>query len=195
MSKTHFIIFAPPAHLFEKNDIYTPFSRFSYIHGTYIKAIADCFFLSNKFRFNNTLHYYTFFKNSTYIISFDGKKLRYLGPSYFSASNLLLRALTHIVNPRSKKGKLTPGLSVEKIEEEPFIHIQKKYESKDIFLITNRTQTKKEEITTQLSHEGAVFLFGYQKKNKNWKEIFLGDIEIDEQMILLNYYLDLYKLC
>ena len=118
MSKTHFIIFAPPAHLFEKNDIYTPFSRFSYIHGTYIKAIADCFFLSNKFRFNNTLHYYTFFKNSTYIISFDGKKLRYLGPSYFSASNLLLRALTHIVNPRSKKGKLTPGLSVEKIEEE-----------------------------------------------------------------------------
>ncbi|UJG39804.1 MAG: hypothetical protein K9W45_08025 [Candidatus Heimdallarchaeum aukensis] len=194
MSKNHFVIFAPPTPLFTKNDIYIPFSRLSYIHGTYIKAIADCFFLSNKFRFNNILHYYTLFKNNTYLISFNGKKLRYLGPSYFSASNLLLRALTHIVNPRSNKGKLTPGLTVEKIEEETLNHFQKRYKGKDIFLISNRTQAQKSDIDNQLTHE-AVFLFGYQKKEKNWKEIFLGNIEIDEQMILLNYYLDLCKLC
>ena len=184
MLKNFFVIQAPPLS-FTKRDIYTPFSSFSSM-GQFIKAISDTFFLSNKFRFDNFLYFCTEYKQRSYVITFDGEKMRYLGPSLFSAAHLLLRVQAHIDNPNTKKGKLTPGLSVY---QESFDLILEKH-SKDNwiqFIPANVSDITNLELSSK-----NIFIYGIANllKITDIKKVYCGKLDIDEQVILTNYVLD-----
>ncbi|MHA1686363.1 MAG: hypothetical protein ACTSYD_08105 [Candidatus Heimdallarchaeaceae archaeon] len=187
MYSYRFIIFAPTLD-FTKQDLYNNPERF-YEQGQYIKSISDAFFLSNHFRHNLTLFYYTCINNENYTIALDGSKLRYLGPSFFSAAHLLLRAKRHIKDPSSKAGKLTPGLSVRKTTAEEVldsVHLSK------ATFITNKSERNNSLNNWQIEiTQIDTFLFG--NIPKEWYNILptisFGPLFVDEQVILTNYYL------
>lgn len=186
MYSYRFIFFAPPLN-FTKQDLYNNPEKFDE-QGQYIKSISDAFFLSNHFRHNLTLFYYTKVNNNKYVIILDGSKLRYLGPSFFSASHLLLRAKKHIEDPSSKAGKLTPGLTVaETSVKEIFRSINP---SKAIFITNNSERTNSlNEWQIDIPHINT-FLFGKIPKEMNsFPTISFGSLFVDELVILTNYYL------
>ncbi|MHA1302264.1 MAG: hypothetical protein ACTSQE_09395 [Candidatus Heimdallarchaeaceae archaeon] len=184
MPRNCFILFAPPIS-FSTTDIYSPFSPFSKTFGSYIKAISDAFFLSNNFRHHNILHFCTQYKNEPYIITFHGKRIRFLGPSFFSAAHLVQRALNHIDNPHSKKGKLTPGLTVSQTSLE---ELKEKYNDKKWFHITS-LEEKKEEPFQLIPN--AVYCFGESNKvTEAFTKIVFNKLNIDEQVIITNFLLD-----
>ena len=180
-------IFNAPTISFSKNDLYSRDFSFEKTC-SYIKAISDSFFLSNEFRKENVLYYCTQYEEKPIIIVFDGKTIRFLGPSFFSAAHLLLRAKNHLINPNSKSGKLTPGLSVlmqpsdwvlDRFIEEELILIQKSSKAMEIELLEPHM-------------EANIFLFGFEKLPDKYKqvEIPLGPLAIDEQVIMVNHIRD-----
>jgi len=180
-------VFNAPAISFSKTDLYSKDFSFEKT-GSYIKAISDSFFLSNEFRKNNVVYYCTQYKEEPITIIFDGKTIRYLGPSFFSAAHLLLRAKDHIDNPNSKSGKLTPGLTVHK---QPSEGVLEKFAEKELMKIQ---RSSKIIITPQLESclDTNVFLFGFDKLPMKYRqiEIPLGPLAINEQVIMINYFLD-----
>lgn len=185
MHSHYFIINAPPFSL-TKNNLYTSKNSLE-CEGTYIKAVSDAFFLSNNFRKNLMLYYCTSYNSESYIVGFDGSKLRYLGPSSFSASLLLLRAKNYLIDPKRKSGKLTPGLEVirdsvswvlEKFPKEKMLIIKKEKK------VSPNYQKKIADSNT--------FLFGFEgiELSKEYNSTSLGPIDIDEQVILTNYTLE-----
>ncbi len=190
MSKTVFIINAP-SFSFDKPDLYS--TEFSHNKlNQYIKAIADSFFLSNHFRKNNLVYYCTDFGGESYQITFKGDELRFLGPSFFSAGHLLLRAKNHIINPDSKKGKLTPGISVHRRKME---WVFDKYRNERCFqIIASKTISKN--ISLNMSSNSNVFFYGFENlselENKITKRS-LGPLDIDEQIIMTNFMIESVK--
>ncbi len=186
MSRYYFALNSP-AISFSKSDLYSKNEKMIQI-GPYIKAISDAFFLSNQFRKNLFLYYYTSFDNKSLVITFDGSSLRYLGPSFFSAGQLLIRVMNHITNPSSKQGKLTPGLEVHK-EESSWI-FEKHSKDKWIQISYSNIQDK---LFSKFSMSFPIlFLFGFDKINtKNIEyNISWGPLEIDEQVILTNHHIE-----
>ena len=186
MLKYYFVINAPPLS-FSKFELYLQNSKIN-LMGPFIKAISDAFFLSNQFRKNNFVYYCTKYKNTQYIVTFNGETLRYLGPSFFSAAHLLLRAKNHIKDSKSRSGKLTPGLSVYK-ESTNWI-FEKHAEDIWINIIKNDYITEKYPLTS--SKSSYVFFYNFENKNLNNKAIklSLGPLDIDEQVILTNYFIE-----
>ena len=180
-------VFNAPSISFSKTDLYSEDFLFE-SSGAYIKAISDSFFLSNEFRKNNLLLYCTKYNEEPITISFDGKTIRFLGPSFFSAAHLLLRAKNHIDNPNSKSGKLTPGLSVHK---QPLAWVLEKFAEKQLIKIQSSPKAR---ISNQLEScsDSDIFLFGFDKLPQKYNQIELpiGPLAIDEQVIMLNYFLD-----
>ena len=154
----------------------------------YIKAISDAFFLSNNFRKNLCLYFCTSFKNESLIIAFDGSSLRYLGPSFFSAAHLLIRVMNHMTSPTSKQGKLTPGISVHKKRLD---WILEKHSKDNWIQVTQLDEQEKHPINFSLSSP-VLFLFGFNDivLEKIEQKISWGPIEIDEQVILTNHYIE-----
>ena len=184
-------VFNAPSLSFNKSDLYKNEFINSNLH-PFVKAISDSFFLSNDFRKNHTAYFLTSIEGKPYQIIFKGNELRFLGPSFFSAAHLLLRAKNHILYPDSKKGKLTPGLSVQKQDIEG---ICEKYPNGKYFLIDSSEITENYSKLTQKS-DTMIFLFGFSDKeilDKEYEKIFLNDLEIDEQVIILNYQLESVK--
>jgi hypothetical protein len=186
MSQHYFVLNSPPIS-FSKSDLYKRSENMSQI-SPYIKAISDAFFLSNSFRKNLCLYFYTRIKKEPTIISFEGSSLRYLGPSFFSAAHLLIRAINSRTNPNSKKGKLTPGLSVY---EEELDWILEKHTEHTWVQVSNTD--KQEELPSNVSLASPVlFLFGFDnvKLEKIEHKISWPTLEIDEQVILTNHYIE-----
>ena len=186
MSRYYFIINAPPLS-FSKSELYQQNLKINSM-GSFIKAISDAFFLSNQFRRKNFVYYCTKYKNTPYIITFDGETLKYLGPSFFSAAHLLLRAKNHIKDSKSKSGKLTPGLSVHKKGVD---WILEKH-TKDAWI-----NVIKDDIITEIHpsdnlESSVVFFYNFEDKTQNHKTInmSLGPLDIDEQVILTNYFIE-----
>lgn len=185
MAQQFFVIKCNPLNI-NKKSIFDVSSQLHEL-GSYIKAISDTFFLSNNFRSDIILYFITKYQETEYRITFNGNDLRYLGPSFFSAAHLLLRALTHTKQPRSKKGRLTPGLSIRKSTIEDIFNTHeniKKFRvvrSKEI-RVDNKLDTRSQNM----------FIFNYTDGGNNQfsSDLSLGNVEIDEQIILLNYYLD-----
>ena len=181
-------IFNSPSLSFTKSDLYDNEFIKSNLH-SFVKAISDSFFLSNNFRKNYTVYFLTNFEGDFYQITFKGDELRFLGPSFFSAAHLLLRAKNHIMYPHSKKGKLTPGLSIQK---QNIKGIYDKYPNSKYFLIENSEITDNCKELTQKS-DSMVFLFGFNEGEileREFEKICLKDLEIDEQVVILNYLLE-----
>ncbi len=180
-------LFNAPAISFSKRDLYSKDFLFKEA-GSYIKAISDSFFLSNEFRKENVLYYCTQYNEEQITIVFDGKEIRYLGPSFFSAAHLLLRVKNHIDNPNSKLGKLTPGLSVYRQTSEWALE---KFSEKKLVLVK---ESSKDILTSKLEPylDSNVFLFGFDSIPVKFHQIEmpLGPIAIDEQVIMINYFLD-----
>ena len=114
--------------------------------------------------------------------------MRYLGPSFFSAAHLLLRAKNHIINPTSKNGKLTPGLSVIDQNSE---WIFDKHNNDKIILVSSSS----ENTDMSLNHgiqQNKVFAFGFRKLplSIDSEILHLKELDIDEQVIWLNYLLE-----
>ena len=187
MSETIFVINAPPL-LFTKEDLYN--SKFVKNDlNPFIKAIADSFFLSNNFRKNNKVYFNTQLGEETFQVIFNGDKLRYLGPSFFSAGHLLLRAKNNIINPNSKKGKLTLGLSINKGSIDDIFD---RYDDAKFYQITT-TNTLKKNYSLDLSDQVNLFLYGFTEftgLNHTIIKFSLGPIEIDEQIIMTNFLID-----
>jgi len=186
MLQYYFVINAPPLS-FLKSDLYTQNLKFSSM-GSFIKAISDAFFLSNQFRKKNYLYYCTKYKNTQYIVTFNGETLKYLGPSFFSAAHLLLRAKNHIKDSKSRSGKLTPGLSVYK--ENTYWIFEK--HSKDIWINVIKDDNIIGEHSLVSSRSSYVFFYNFENKILNQKAIKLsfGPLDIDEQVILTNYFIE-----
>ena len=186
MSSCVYVFNAPPIS-FSRTNLYSKDFSFE-TTGSYIKAISDSFFLSNDFRKNNVLYYCTQYNEEPITIIFDGKTIRYLGPSFFSAAHLLLRAKNHIDNPNSKSGKLTPGLTVYK---QPSEWVLEKFVEKEMIRIqmSSRAITKNQ---LESCSDSNVFLFGFEKLPLKYHqtEIQMGPLAIDEQVIILNYFMD-----
>jgi hypothetical protein len=186
MLRHYFVINAPPLS-FSKSDLYLQNSKIN-LMGPFIKAISDAFFLSNQFRKNNFVYYCTEFKNTQYIVTFNGETLRYLGPSFFSAAHLLLRAKNHIKDSKARSGKLTPGLSVYK---ENINWIFERH-TNDIWIniIKDAFMTEEHPLTSLKS--SYVFFYNFEDKIPNHKAIklSLGPLDIDEQIILTNYFIE-----
>lgn len=180
-------IFNAPAISFSKKDLYSN----DFVFGesaSYIKAISDSFFLSNEFRKTNVLYYCTQHKEEPIIIVFDGKTIRYLGPSFFSAAHLLLRAKNHLINPNSKTGKLTPGLTIIKQSPE---WVFDRYMEEELALIQKSPKIlEMDQMEPYL--DSNVFLFGFEKIPAKYQqiEIPLGPLTIYEQVIMINYFRD-----
>ncbi|MFW9940861.1 MAG: hypothetical protein ACFFFT_07460 [Candidatus Thorarchaeota archaeon] len=87
-------------------------------------CIRETFCLSYSIRKNNNL--YVYFQEENLLLSFIGKKLRYLGPDERSQALLLLKALTKLQESNSIKAditKSTPGIYVKKFQNESsFLH-------------------------------------------------------------------------
>ncbi|MCK4972496.1 MAG: hypothetical protein KAS52_04190 [Candidatus Heimdallarchaeota archaeon] len=183
----HFFVFNAPPFSLTKETLYSTEDSIK-VEGMFIKAISDAFFLSNEFRKSLYLYYCTTHKSKPYIINFNGANLRYLGPSFFSAAHLLLRAINHIIDPTSKSGKLTPGLN---IFEGSYEWILEKH-IKDNCLKIIRTEMVSNNHQRKIC-ESNVFLFGFDNINlpKTYGEVSLGPIDIDEQVILTNYNLEM----
>ncbi|MHA1707636.1 MAG: hypothetical protein ACTSX6_07040 [Candidatus Heimdallarchaeaceae archaeon] len=184
MNSYRIIINAPPID-FSKSDLYSNSKKMRII-GPFIKAVSDAFFLSNNFRKNLIVDFCTQYESCDYVISFNGSKIKYLGPSFFSAAHLLLRAVRHIVNKNSKAGKLTPGITIKQKNLEELYHIynEKKWVSIKI------TNNFREDLIKEIS-KYSVFLYNAPKESLTiqTEEICLGVLSIDEQIILTNYYL------
>jgi len=184
-------VFNALALTFDKSDLYS--SEFLLEpNGSYIKAISDSFFLSNQFRKNLSLYFCTSYNSKPFIVKFDGNSLRYLGPSFFSAAHLLLRAKNHIINPNSKGGKLTPGLSVFEgtikwILEE---HVE------DIKILVTDSIDKNDGISISPNSSSVLFLFGFKEfpEGDEISQISWGSLRIDEQVILTNHYIELNQI-
>ncbi|MCG3222063.1 MAG: hypothetical protein H7641_11855 [Candidatus Heimdallarchaeota archaeon] len=189
MSRYYFALNSPPIS-FTKSDLYSKNENMIQI-SPYIKAISDSFFLSNQFRKNLYLYYCTSFNNKSIIITFDGSSLRYLGPSFFSAAHLLIRVMNHLVNSSSKQGKLTPGLNVHN-EESSWI-FEKRY--KDKWIQINYSNIQEKQLSEFSMPFPILFLFGFDKINSENIEykISWGPLEIDEQVILTNHYIESVK--
>lgn len=189
MCSYRFIISAPPLD-FTKKDLYNNPEIFSR-QGAYIKAIPDSFFLSNSFRHNLTLFYCTEIHEEEYSIIMEGSKLRYLGPSFFSAAHLLLRAKKHIENPLSKTGKLTPGLTVQRSSFRDII--AEVNDLKTIFIALGQSRNYEEQEAQLRKKNFDTFVFGYVSNTYKAEEQFLtvsfGQLNIDEVIILTNYYI------
>ncbi|MBY9002068.1 MAG: hypothetical protein KGD64_14205 [Candidatus Heimdallarchaeota archaeon] len=184
---SHFFIFnAPPVSL-TKSNLYTSENSLGE-EGLFIKSISDAFFLSNEFRKSLFLYYCTSYKTNQYVVIFDGKRLRYLGPSFFSAAHLLLRAINHIIDPTSKSGKLTPGLN---IVEASFEWVIEKH-LEDMCLKVIRTDEISFNHQKKITNAN-VFLFGFDNINlpDRYEIVSLGPIDLDEQVILTNYDLEM----
>ncbi len=186
LSEIVFVINAPPLSL-KKPDLYDSEFTDSEL-STHIKSISDSFFLSNQFRKHYIVYFLTEISGDSYIIEFKGNELRFLGPSFFSAGHLLLRAKNHIMNPDSKNGKLTPGIRVYKRD---IGWIFEKYKESKWFQVINTLEsTRSHKIDLNSKN---VFFFGFGDNVEFNKEIFtlsLGFIEMDEQIIILNHILE-----
>ena len=180
-------IYNAPAISFSKKDLYSTDFAFGKT-ASYLKAISDSFFLSNEFRKTNVLYYCTQYEEEPIIIVFDGKTIRFLGPSFFSAAHLLLRAKNHIINPNSKSGKLTPGLTV--IKQSPEWIFDKFIKEELILIQKSSIAIKMDQIKPYL--DSNVFLFGFAKLPVRYQqiEIPLGPLTIYEQVIMINYFRD-----
>ncbi len=184
---THFFVFNAPPFSLTKRTLYSTEDS-TKVEGKFIKAISDAFFLSNEFRKSLYIYYCTTYKSKPYTVTFNGANLRYLGPSFFSAAHLLLRAINHIIDPTSKSGKLTSGLN---IIEGSYEWILKKH-IKDNCLKIIRIETVSDNIKRKIC-ESNVFLFGFDNINlpETYEIATLGPIDIDEQAILTNYNLEM----
>lgn len=186
MHPHYFVFNAPPLSL-TKSDLYSTENVLGE-EGIFIKSISDAFFLSNAFRKSLSIYYCTSYRAKQYTVIFDGEKLRYLGPSFFSAAHLLLRAVNHIIDPTSKNGKLTPGLSIVEASFEWVI--EKHLEDRCIKVIkTNEVSSDHRKKITAAN----VFLFGFDNINlpDKYGVVSLGPIDLDEQVILTNYDLEM----
>jgi hypothetical protein len=186
MLRHYFVINAPPLS-FSKSELYLQNLKINSM-GSFIKAISDAFFLSNQFRKNNFVYYCTEYKKTQYIVTFNGETLKYLGPSFFSSAHLLLRAKNHIKDSKSRSGKLTPGLSVYKKNTN---WIFEKH-AEDIWINIIRDDSVIEEQPLINSKSSYVFFYNFESKIPNRKAIklSLGPLDIDEQVILTNYYIE-----
>ncbi len=190
MSEIIYIINAPPLS-FDKSDLYNP----EFVNNSlnpFIKSISDSFFLSNNFRKHYTVYFLTEIEGEKYQIAFKGEELRFLGPSFFSAGHLLLRAKNHIMDPGSKKAKLTPGISVQKRNIK---NIFEKHKGGKWFQIEAR---KDEEKPTKIDlvSDTNIFLFGFENSTEfdvQITKLSWGSIEIDEQIIITNYKIESVK--
>ncbi len=185
----HFFVFNAPPFSLTKGTLYSSEDS-TKVEGKFIKAISDAFFLSNEFRKSLHLYYCTTYKSKPYTVTFNGTNLRYLGPSFFSAAHLLLRAVNHTVDSTSKSGKLTPGLN---IIEGSYEWILEKHR-KDNCLKIIRTKMVSDNHQVKIS-ESNVFLFGFDNINlpETYGKVSLGPMDIDEQVILTNYDLEMKK--
>ena len=186
MSQLFFILNAPSlsfskVNLYEKKSILKDSAPF-------IKSVADSFFLSNQFRKHLFLYYCTSFQEKPYVITFDGSKLRYLGPSFFSAAHLLLRAKNHIINPNSRNGKLTPGISV--FEQDSSWVFEQHKDGKIVQVVTSSKE--RDELSKDEVKQNNVFAYGFEKLPLSIKTytMYLKQLEIDEQVIIINYLLE-----
>lgn len=179
-----FFIIHSPSITFTKSDLYVENDQIE-LCGEYIKAISDAFFLSNNFRKNLNIDFFTVINEEEYIISFDGSRLKYLGPSFFSATHLLLRAINHTIKPYSKSGKLTPGITVEKGGIEV---LEKKYQGIKKIQIVEDIEISQS--VMNLIQETTVFLFGFENSFLDAEKISFGRLSIDEQIIITNFYLE-----
>ncbi|NPD87127.1 MAG: hypothetical protein HGN29_00280 [Asgard group archaeon] len=186
MSQYYFALNSPPIS-FTKSDLYSKNENMIQI-SPYIKAISDAFFLSNQFRKNLFLYYCTSFNNKSLIITFDGSSLRFLGPSFFSAAHLLIRVMKHIINPSSKQKKLTPGITIHN-EESSWIFEK---HSKDEWIQINYSNIQEKQLFKFSMSFPILFLFGFDKIDSENIEhrISWGPLEIDEQIILTNHYIE-----
>lgn len=189
MLQIFFILNAPPL-TFNKKDLYERESKIRE-SAPFVKAVADSFFLSNQFRKNHFLYYSTKIQGKPFVITFDGDNLRYLGPSLFSAAHLLLRVKNHILYPNSKKGKLTPGISVneqnsdwifEQHSEDKFIQVVASEENNLEFRLNNIKQSR-------------VFTYGFEElpSSINFEKMYVKNLDVDEQVIITNYLLESEK--
>ena len=186
-SEIVFVINAPPLS-FNKSSLYDS-EFFNHELNPIIKSISDTFFLSNDFRKHYIVYFLTKIEGEPYQIVFKGDKLRFLGPSFFSAGHLLLRAKNHILYPNSKKGKLTPGLFVKK---EDLDWIQEKYKESKWFYVQSTNDSERSN-KIDLESDSIVFLFGFETNNDfkiQPSTLLLKSIELDEQIILTNYLLE-----
>ncbi len=183
----HFFVFNAPPFSLTKETLYSTEDSIK-LEGKFIKAISDAFFLSNEFRRSLDIYYCTTHRSKPYVVKFNGANIRYLGPSFFSAAHLLLRAIKHTIDPTSKSGRLTPGLN---IFEESYEWILEKH-IKDNCLKIIRTEMVSNNHQRKIC-ESNVFLFGFDNINlpKTYGEVSLGPIDIDEQVILTNYNLEM----
>lgn len=186
MSRYYFAVNSPPLS-FTKSNLYTKNENIDNI-SPFIKAVSDAFFLSNNFRKSLCLYFCTSFKNKSLIIEFDGSALRYLGPSFFSAAHLIIRVMNHLSNPTSKEGKLTPGLTVHEKESD---WIFEKHSEDRWIQITNSVdqQNRHAEI---LMGSPILFLFNFNhiQSENIVQRISWNSLEIDEQIILTNHYIE-----
>jgi tRNA pseudouridine-54 N-methylase len=186
MSRYYFAINAPPFSL-SKLNLYTMNKNVNQVN-PYIKAISDAFFLSNDFRKNLCLYFCTSFEDKNLIVKFDGSILRYLGPSSFSAAHLLIRAMNHLSNPTSKKGKLTPGIEVR--EEGIDWILDNHYKNKWVQITKSNYQMEKNMEFSTLSPVLFFFNFNHLKSEKIIHKISWGPLDIDEQVILTNHHIE-----
>ncbi len=186
MLQYYFVINAPPLS-FSKSELYIQNSKINSM-GSFIKAISDAFFLSNQFRRKNFVYYCTEYKNTPYIVTFNGETLKYLGPSFFSAAHFLLRVKNHIKDSKSRSGKLTSGLSVYK---KNINWILEKH-SKDTWIDVVKDNSITETHSLTRSKSPYVFFYNFEGKIPSHKAIKLplGSLDIDEQVILTNYFIE-----
>jgi len=190
MSEIIFIINAPPLS-FNKSDLYNP-EFVDHRLNPFIKSIADSFFLSNHFRKNYRVYFLTEIEEKSYQIVFKGDELRFLGPSFFSAGHLLLRAKNHILDPNSKKGKLTPGILVQKRDIKLIFEKYEKCKWYQIEAFKGSEKNTKLDLTSETN----VFLFGFEnitEFNGNITKLSLESIDMDEQIIIINYMIENVK--
>jgi hypothetical protein len=186
---THFFVIKAPPINFSNNELYN--ADFSFGEASQaIKAISDTFFLSNEFRQTHTLYFLTEYLSKSYIITFEGTKIRYLGPSSYSSTHLLLRAIRNIIDPFSKKGKLTPGI---KVKQASIRWIQAKHEKDYLIRVIKSPKIDRPSFNFSLNFS-IVWFFGYTK-SKSESMMFTDTIswglyDIDEQVILTNHFID-----
>ncbi len=182
-----FAFFAPP-FTFTKDDLYS--SSSSNPICPFIKAVSDCFFLSNHFRHDYDVYFFTTLNSLSYVIVFRGQKIRYLGPSYFSAAHLLLRAINFLGKPRSRTNKLTPGLSIYPFAIDDFLS---KHKDKTITaLSTNPSFPLLASFSPDSLLLSDLFLFNFPfSSSLSTFDVFsCPHLCIDEQVIFVNYLLD-----
>jgi len=186
MSQLFFILNAPPLS-FTKSNLYEKSTKLKE-SAPYIKSIADSFFLSNQFRRNLLIYYCTSYQGMSFVITFEGSKLRYLGPSFFSSAHLILRAKNHILDSNSRDGKLTPGISV--LEQSSDWIFEKHKEDKIVQVISKCE--KELEFSQEIAKHSNVFAYGFEKLplSINSKKLLLKHLMVDEQVIITNYLLE-----